>query len=128
MERIPILRMGKYLLVTIQIDMQDQTALLLQEDLEAVFEVAAHEALHGIAVETDDLRQESRGEDRLSVLFVLGDDLQQHRAGQVLVGLGVADFEGLAGQHQLPHFLQRDVAGDAGVVETTVGVFLDDPG
>ena len=33
MERIPILRMGQTLLVTIQIDMQDQTALTLQEDL-----------------------------------------------------------------------------------------------
>jgi rsbT antagonist protein RsbS len=33
MERIPILRMGKSLLVTIQVDMQDQTALALQDDL-----------------------------------------------------------------------------------------------
>ena len=33
MERIPILRMGRFLLVTIQVDMQDQTALQLQEDL-----------------------------------------------------------------------------------------------
>jgi len=33
MERIPILRMGKTLLVTIQVDMQDQTALALQDDL-----------------------------------------------------------------------------------------------
>ena len=33
MERIPILRMGKYLLVTIQIDMHDQLALALQDDL-----------------------------------------------------------------------------------------------
>jgi len=33
MDRIPILRMGQTLLVTIQIDMQDQTALTLQEDL-----------------------------------------------------------------------------------------------
>jgi rsbT antagonist protein RsbS len=33
MERIPILRMGKVLLVTIQVDMQDQTALALQDDL-----------------------------------------------------------------------------------------------
>lgn len=38
MERIPILRMGSYLLVTIQIDMQDQTALRLQEDLAASIE------------------------------------------------------------------------------------------
>jgi len=33
MERIPILRMGKLLLVTIQVDMHDQLALTLQDDL-----------------------------------------------------------------------------------------------
>jgi rsbT antagonist protein RsbS len=33
MERIPILRMGDYLLVTIQVDMHDQLALTLQDDL-----------------------------------------------------------------------------------------------
>ena len=33
MDRIPILRLGKVLLVTIQVDMQDQTALALQDDL-----------------------------------------------------------------------------------------------
>ena len=33
MERIPILRMGEFLLVTIQIDMHDQLALKLQDDL-----------------------------------------------------------------------------------------------
>jgi len=33
MERIPVLQMGKCLLVTIQVDMQDQTAILLQDDL-----------------------------------------------------------------------------------------------
>jgi rsbT antagonist protein RsbS len=33
MERIPILRMGRCLLVTIQVDLQDQTALALQDDL-----------------------------------------------------------------------------------------------
>jgi rsbT antagonist protein RsbS len=33
MERIPILRMGEFLLVTIQIDMHDQLALTLQDDL-----------------------------------------------------------------------------------------------
>jgi rsbT antagonist protein RsbS len=35
MDRIPILRMGRVLLVTIQVDMQDQTALALQDDLAA---------------------------------------------------------------------------------------------
>ena len=33
MERIPILRMGPYLLVTIQVDMHDRLALALQDDL-----------------------------------------------------------------------------------------------
>jgi rsbT antagonist protein RsbS len=33
MQRIPILRMGRVLLVTIQVDLQDQTALALQDDL-----------------------------------------------------------------------------------------------
>jgi len=34
-ERIPILKMGKYLLVSIQIEMSDQIALTLQDDLTA---------------------------------------------------------------------------------------------
>ena len=38
MERIPILQMGDFLLVTIQVDMHDQTALALQEDLAARIE------------------------------------------------------------------------------------------
>jgi len=33
MERIPILQIGEFLLVTIQVDMHDQLALTLQEDL-----------------------------------------------------------------------------------------------
>lgn len=33
MEKIPILKMGRYLLVTIQVDMHDRLAMNLQEDL-----------------------------------------------------------------------------------------------
>ena len=33
MDRIPVLKMGDYLLVTIQVDMHDQLALNLQDDL-----------------------------------------------------------------------------------------------
>jgi rsbT antagonist protein RsbS len=33
MERIPILRMGDFLLVTIQVDMHDRLAMMLQDDL-----------------------------------------------------------------------------------------------
>ncbi|MEO8154149.1 MAG: STAS domain-containing protein [Rhizobacter sp.] len=38
MDRIPILRMGKCLLVTIQVDLQDQVAMALQEDLSSRIE------------------------------------------------------------------------------------------
>lgn len=33
MDRIPVLKMGEYLLVTIQVDMHDQLALRLQDDI-----------------------------------------------------------------------------------------------
>ena len=35
MERIPILKMGEFLLVTIQVDMHDRLAITLQDDLTA---------------------------------------------------------------------------------------------
>lgn len=38
MDRIPVLRMGEYLLVTIQVDMHDQLAMTLQDDLTAQIE------------------------------------------------------------------------------------------
>jgi rsbT antagonist protein RsbS len=38
MERIPILQMGDFLLVTIQVDMHDQLALTLQDELTAKIE------------------------------------------------------------------------------------------
>jgi len=42
MDRIPILRMGELLLVTIQVDMHDQLALQLQDDLMTA--IARHKA------------------------------------------------------------------------------------
>jgi rsbT antagonist protein RsbS len=41
MERIPILRMGEFLLVTIQVDMHDQLALKLQDDLSNMIQKCA---------------------------------------------------------------------------------------
>lgn len=42
MERIPILKMGEYLLITIQVDMHDKLALTLQDDLTE--QVVSHRA------------------------------------------------------------------------------------
>jgi len=50
MERIPILRMGAFLLVTIQVDMYDRLAMNLQEDLtNKIVEVGARGVLIDIS-------------------------------------------------------------------------------
>ena len=41
MERIPILKMGEYLLVSIQVDMHDRLAMQLQDDLTAQIAASA---------------------------------------------------------------------------------------
>jgi len=48
MQRIPILQMGPCLLVTIQVDLQDQTALELQDDLSAKIEATG---AHGVLID-----------------------------------------------------------------------------
>ena len=48
MQRIPILQMGPSLLVTIQVDLQDQTALALQDDLSAKIEATG---AHGVLID-----------------------------------------------------------------------------
>jgi rsbT antagonist protein RsbS len=50
LEKIPILRMGEFLLVTIQVDMHDRLAMTLQEDLTArISETAARGVLIDIS-------------------------------------------------------------------------------
>jgi rsbT antagonist protein RsbS len=53
MERIPILKMGEFLLVTIQVDMHDRIALALQEDLTE--KIAATQA-RGVLIEISSLQ------------------------------------------------------------------------
>lgn len=52
MERIPILRMGNFLLVTIQVDMHDQLAMTLQDDLTNA--IANHSA-RGVLIDISSL-------------------------------------------------------------------------
>lgn len=50
MESIPILQMGNYLIVTIQVDMHDRLAMTLQEDLtNRIIQVQAHGVLIDIS-------------------------------------------------------------------------------
>ena len=52
MERIPILRMGELLLVTIQVDMHDQMAMQLQEDLTTAI---ARNSARGVLIDISSL-------------------------------------------------------------------------
>jgi rsbT antagonist protein RsbS len=52
LEKIPILRMGRFLLVTIQVDLHDRTALALQDDLSQ--RIAEHDA-KGVLIDISSL-------------------------------------------------------------------------
>ena len=107
------------------VELAAELLLLIEEDLQALLQIAAHEALQRIAVETDDLREQVRREHRLPALLVLRDDLEQDRAGQVVAGLGVADLELFVVEHELAHLFERDVARNLGVIQPPVRVLLD---
>lgn len=53
MERIPILKMGQFLLVSIQVDMHDQLAITLQDDLTQ--QIVAQQA-HGVLIDISSLQ------------------------------------------------------------------------
>jgi rsbT antagonist protein RsbS len=52
MEKIPILRMGRFLLVTIQVDMHDRLALQLQDDLT---QRIVSDRAHGVLIDISSL-------------------------------------------------------------------------
>jgi len=52
-------------------------AFRVREQFQALLEVAADHAAHGVAVGADDLREEVAAHERLAVVFLLGNDLQQ---------------------------------------------------
>src|SRR6187397_187164 len=52
MDRIPILKMGRYLLVTIQVDMHDRLAMNLQDDLT---ERISSSRAHGVLIDISSL-------------------------------------------------------------------------
>lgn len=52
MERIPILRMGNFLLVTIQVDMHDNLAMTLQDDLTKTI---AEQSSRGVLIDISSL-------------------------------------------------------------------------
>src|SRR5688572_13831563 len=96
--------------------------------MDVLLEIAAHHALHGVAIEADDLGQHIAREHRGPGGLLLEDDLEQDAAGEVLVGLGVLYLERHLRQHELLDVSKRDVSACFRIVKPAVGVLLDDPG
>jgi diguanylate cyclase (GGDEF)-like protein/PAS domain S-box-containing protein len=101
-------------------------ALLAGQRLHRLLEEAWHQQLHAVAIETNQLPQKGDWQQALAFfVFLLENDLRQHRAGDVLAALGVINDEILAGFHHDGEVLKRHVGAGSGVVEAPVGVFLD---
>ena len=100
--------------------------LVAGEGFHRLLQIAGHEELHIVAIEADQLAQKADRQQVLPLLLLLDDDLGQHRAGQILAGLGVLDDEIAALFDHAGEVVERHVAAGRRVVEAAVGVFLDD--
>ena len=100
--------------------------LVLGEHAHGLFQIARNHPLHVVAVEGNELPQEVDRQEVGALGFLLDDDLGQHAARDVVPGLGVVDHEVHVVLHHLTEVVERHVAAGRGVVETPVGVLLDD--
>jgi hypothetical protein len=66
--------------------------LLAGQHVDRPFEIFRHHHLHAVAIEADQLPQERGREQILSgLVFLLENDLREHRAGDVVAGLCIED-------------------------------------
>ena len=100
--------------------------LLARQRVDRLFEIFRHHHLHAVAVEPDQLAQEGGRQQILAgLVFLFEDDLRQHRAGDVVAGLGVIDEEILAIFHHRSEIFERHIGAGTGIIEPPIGVFLD---
>src|SRR5262249_21235091 len=99
--------------------------LIAGERHHRLFEIARHQELHAVAIERDQLAQKADRQQVLPLLLLLDDDLGEHRAGYVLVGLGVMHDKIAALLDHLRKVFERHITAGSGFVEAPVGVFLD---
>jgi uncharacterized protein len=104
--------------------------LFAREMLHRMLKIARHKAFHLVAVEADELAQEIHGQHGLLAFlaFQLENDLRQHGPRDILASLGVGNREILAFLDHDSEIFKRHIGAGAGVIETPVGVFLDDSG
>src|SRR5882724_1559769 len=100
--------------------------LLARQRVDGLYEIFRHYHLHAVAVKSDQLPQERGGQQILArLVFLLEDDLRQHRTGDIVTGLGVVDKEILAVLHHRREILERHVGAGAGIIEPSICLFFD---
>jgi len=103
-------------------------ALVLQfghELLQALLEMVGQESRQDIAVATDHSCEKILAHNCFAVMLLIADYLQQNRPGDVSSALLVDDDELGLVQDQVLDIGESDVATFRGVVQASVGVFLD---
>src|SRR5260370_7464710 len=88
--------------------------------------VGAGESLDGSAVESDHHLEKIAVEDGNTELLLLGYDLQQHRARQVIARLVIDPLDFLARHDELPQVVERDVPAPLGVIEAAIRVLSNE--
>lgn len=101
-------------------------ALQIGEGLHVFLEHAAHEALHGVAIEADHVGERGFTKHGHAAAFFFQNDLEQDGAGEVFIRFRIAYSECFAIDDQLLDFSERDVGGADGVIQAAIGVFFDD--
>ena len=81
-----------------------------------------------MSVVSNDVSEHVRGKHGDPTRLLLKNDLEKDAACQIFSAPRVLYFEVLVGEHELLHLGQRDVSAGLGVIETPVGVLLDDAG
>ena len=84
--------------------------LHIHQHLHIFFQIPAHERLHGVPVEADDVRQHVGGEHGRAVGFFFEDDLEQNAARNIVARFGIQHDARFTAHDQLFDFRQRDVA------------------
>ena len=82
----------------------------IRQHLHIFFQIPAHERLHGVPVEADDVRQHVGGEHGRAVGFLFEDDLEQNAARNIVARFGIQHDARFTAHDQLFDFRQRDVA------------------
>ena len=101
--------------------------LLRRESGHRLLEIARQHHLHLVAVVGDQLPQKGDRQKRVAGLrFLLEDDLREDGVGDVLARLRVLNREILALLHHDGEVVEGHVAARPGIVQSPVGVFLDD--